>query len=50
MEVRYHDLPFGITTIDTGLVHPGFAASHLVVFIYTPPFPKEVCIDFRFGN
>ncbi len=31
MEARYYDLPFGITTIDTGLVRPGFAASHLIV-------------------
>ena len=31
MEVRYYDLPFGITTIDTGFVRPGFDASHLIV-------------------
>ena len=31
MEVQYYDLPFGITTIDTGLVRPGFTASHLLV-------------------
>jgi glyoxylase-like metal-dependent hydrolase (beta-lactamase superfamily II) len=31
MEPRYYDLPFGITTIDTGLVRPGFTASHLIV-------------------
>lgn len=27
----YDDLSFGITTIDTGLVRPGFDASHLIV-------------------
>src|SRR4030042_959584 len=31
MDVRYEDLLFGITTIDTGLLRPGFTASHLIV-------------------
>lgn len=31
MAVPYQDLPFGITTIDTGLIRPGFTASHLLV-------------------
>jgi len=30
MKVRCYDLPFGITTIDTSFVRPGFAASHLI--------------------
>jgi glyoxylase-like metal-dependent hydrolase (beta-lactamase superfamily II) len=30
MEARYYDLPFGITTIDTGFFRPGFAASYLI--------------------
>lgn len=30
-EIQYDDLSFGITTIDTGLVRPGFTASHLIV-------------------
>ncbi len=30
-EIRYSDLPFGITTIDTGFVRPGFSASYLIV-------------------
>lgn len=30
-EIQYIDLPFGITTIDTGFVRPGFNASHLIV-------------------
>ena len=31
MEVHYQDLPFDITTIDTGLLRPGFTASYLIV-------------------
>lgn len=31
MDIRYQDLPYGITTIDTGYVRPGLAASHLLV-------------------
>jgi glyoxylase-like metal-dependent hydrolase (beta-lactamase superfamily II) len=31
MEAYYIDLPFGITTIDTGFIRPGFTASHLIV-------------------
>ncbi len=27
----FEDLPFGITTIDTGYLRPGFAASHLII-------------------
>ncbi len=30
-QIQYQDLPFGITTIDTGFLCPGFAASHLIV-------------------
>lgn len=30
-EIYYDDLPCGITTIDTDFVHPGFAASYLMV-------------------
>ncbi len=30
-KVKYQDLPFGITTIDTGFLCPEFAASHLIV-------------------
>ncbi len=30
-EVQYHDLPFGITVIDTGFVRPRFAASYLIL-------------------
>ncbi len=30
-QIKYQDLPFGITTIDTGFLCPGFAASHLIV-------------------
>jgi glyoxylase-like metal-dependent hydrolase (beta-lactamase superfamily II) len=31
VKIHYQDLSFGITTVDTGLVRPGFAASHLIV-------------------
>ncbi len=30
-QIHYRDLPDGITTIDTGFLSPGFAASHLIV-------------------